>query len=476
MRTGDVLKGLALNLALPAELLRPLLRHREAGAKAMSLRTDLPRELVEEILASGDDRLARALAVNPALPDGVRRSLATHREPRVRTALTAHAASLPPDVLATLGSDADADVRKFLAQCAEVPSGVRFRLADDPDPRVRQELATSWVTAPEDVRRRLLTDPEPTVRKAACSTYSLRLAHPAPPADLHEALLADPATRTGVVAYLDPLTPEMAAALAADPDMEVREAVAAHPQLPPELRDALARRRGGQEPVLCAEILVREDTPDALRAEIHAYLTAGAARLESEEDVFCQVALLDLQFRTVEWVRADPLPHVDSPYPCFRHSAAAGGPLPAEAVARLLDDEDQYVRLVTVRHHGADLDPSAVERVERAHKDTRKPADRPSDRYTYPPAYLRRFATDPDPRIRELAPRDQDLPAALAEELATDPEARVLRAVADHPRVPVPALLALLSDDDPQTAEAAGRNRSLPVSEMERIIAAKRRE
>ncbi|MEU8524459.1 hypothetical protein AB0C77_02485 [Streptomyces sp. NPDC048629] len=85
---------------------------------------------------------------------------------------------------------------------------------------------------------------------------------------------------------------------------------------------------------------------------------------------------------------------------------------------------------------------------------------------------LARLAEDPDPRIRELAPRDPELPDGLLEELATDPEARVRRAVAGHPRLPLTYLLALLADDDARTAEAAGGNPSLPVSEMARIIAA----
>lgn len=89
-----------------------------------------------------------------------------------------------------------------------------------------------------------------------------------------------------------------------------------------------------------------------------------------------------------------------------------------------------------------------------------------------PAGPLARLAEDPDPRIRELAPRDPELPDGLLEELATDPEARVRRAVAGHPRLPLTYLLALLADDDARTAEAAGGNPSLPVSEMARIIAA----
>ncbi|MFG2329582.1 hypothetical protein ACGFMM_08145 [Streptomyces sp. NPDC048604] len=476
VHTEDALRGLGANPALPAELLRPLLECGVPGRVAAHLRENLPRGLAEELAASGREEVLCWLAGTPNLPADVHRALAAHPGDAVRWRLTRVAGELPPDVLDLLVADPDTQVRQFLAKNEHTPAGTLARLAEDPDPEVRAELAQWWVSAPEDVRRGLLADPEPKVRKAACSTYFRRLPHPVPPPDLHPALLADPATRAGVVAHLDPLTPEAASALAADEDEDVRGAVAAHPQLPAALRDALAR---DADPIVRAAVLVREDTPEELRAETYAYLTEGAARAgrfregyaAGDEDVFCQVALAGLDFSTIAWVRADPLPHVDSPYPFLRHSAACGEGLPPEAVAGLLDDEDQYVRLVTVMRHGARLDPSSVERVERAHRDTRKPADRPSDGYAYPPAYLRRFAADRDPRIRELAPRDPDLPAGLLEELATDPEPRVRRAVADHPRLPLAHLLALVADDDRQVAEAAGRNPALPVAEMARIIA-----
>ncbi|WP_418957669.1 hypothetical protein [Streptomyces tritici] len=475
MHTEFVLRGLGANPALPARLLRPLLECGVLGRVAEHLYEDPPPALVEELAASGHEVVLRWLAGAPGLPDGVYRGLAAHPAYEVRGQLTRVADQLPGDVLDLLVADPRPLVRQFLARNADAPADVLARLAEDPDPEVRIELAQWWVAAPEDVRRRLLADPEPRVRKAACSTYFRRLPHPAPPAELIPALLADPATRAGVVAHLDPLTPETAAALAADEDEEVRGAVAAHPALPAALRDVLAR---DADPVVRAAVLVREDTPEELRAEIYAYLRAGEARARrfleegcSDEDVFCRLALAGLDFRTVAWVRADPLRHLDSPYPFFRHSAARAAGLPPEAVARLLDDEDQYVRLVTVRCHRDTLDPAAVERVERAHKDTRKPADRPSDRYAYPVAYLRRFATDPDPRMRALAPRDPELPVPHLEELATDPDARVRTAVADHPRLPLAYLLALVSDGNPGVAEAAGRNPGLPVGSMARIIA-----
>ncbi|MFD9035294.1 hypothetical protein ACFVZW_29780 [Streptomyces sp. NPDC059567] len=472
MRSNDVLEGLALNPALPVPLLRRLFHHREACKEAARRRTDLTVELCEEILAFGHDDQALALVCNRTLPAPVRHALATHPDMWVRSAAM-RAEGLPVDLLRGFVTDPDPDVRKFAAAKEDLPPALLAHLAEDPDPGVRAELAQWWTSAPEDVRRKLLTDPEAAVRAAACSTYFKRLPHPVPPADLRPALLADPVTRAGVIAHVD-LDAATARDLACDPDDGVRKAVAAHPQLPPDLREALGR---DAHPAVRAEIFVRQDIDDVLRAEIHDGLVAGAARVKDfwegyargDEDALCRVTLFDLRFRVVEWVRADPLPHVDSPYPAFRRSAAHADDLPDEAVARLLDDEDQYVRLaMAVRT--PDLDPVVAERLERRHKDSRKAPTRPADRVTFPPETLRRFATDPNPWIRLLALRDPDLPPELATRLADDAEGRVRRATAGHPKVPVAALLELLADDDGWVAKAAAGHPALPITTMEALI------
>ncbi|MFC7793181.1 hypothetical protein [Streptomyces cinereoruber] len=482
MATSDALTALSLHPALPPELLRDLLALPGVGGDALARRTDLPRTLVDEVLTAPDHRYVIALARNPALSAADRRILAAHPGPWARTALAIHTESLPPDLLTRLLDDPDPQVRRCLAQRADLPAPARARLARDPDPEVRAKLAQWCTEAPEDVRRLLLTDPEPQVRGAACDVYFRRLPHPVPPADLWPALLADPATRAGVVAHLRPLALETAVALAADPDEKVRRAVAAHPELPPDLVEALAR---DEDPVVRAEVLVRQDAPEALRAEIHAYLTAGAALLrgddlpavlsDRDEDALmvaagCELALVSLEFRIVEWVRDDPLPHVESPFPVFRRSAALGGAaLPAGTVARLLDDEDQEVRLAAAESTPV-LDAETTERLERRHRHSRKRPLRPADLHPFPPEVLRRFATDPDPRLRELAPRDPLLPPELAAALAADPEDDVRRAVARHPRLPLPPLLALLDDGAAHVAREAGRNTALPAAEVRRIV------
>ncbi|MEU5104528.1 MULTISPECIES: hypothetical protein [unclassified Streptomyces] len=468
---GAVLLGLARNPALPPALLRRLLGHRATRDEAVMWRTDLTEELAEEIVALGDTVLVHTLACNRNIPPGVKHRLANSPDTSVRAAI-AFREELPREVWERLIADPSVEVRESAAENEDVPVDLRARLARDPAPTVRAKLAQRWTGAPEEIRRIWLTDAESTVRAAACATYFRRLPHPVPPADLHPALLADPVTRAGVVAHLD-LGPDTARELATDQDPEVRAAVAAHPDLPAELRETLA---GDPDPLVRAEVFARQDTPEGRRASIYAELRAGAERAgagliaSEEEDFASYVAYQGLGHRHLPWVSAAPLDHVDSPYVCFRRSLAMSGPLPAEAVARLLDDEDGTVRAAVARRT-PDLDPVTAERIERRHTASRKHPWSPTDHVVFPPETLRRFATDPDPRIRALALRDPDLPAGLAEGLAADGSDRVRRGVAAHPSLPTPALLTLLADQDEWVARTAAGSPVLPRDVMEEILA-----
>ncbi|MET9384253.1 hypothetical protein ABZY09_25030 [Streptomyces sp. NPDC002928] len=73
--------------------------------------------------------------------------------------------------------------------------------------------------------------------------------------------------------------------------------------------------------------------------------------------------------------------------------------------------------------------------------------------------------------MRDLAPRDHELPAALAERLAADQADRVRRAVAAHPNLPAAALLTLLADPNEWVAKTAAASPGLPVAVMEKILA-----
>lgn len=220
------------------------------------LRRDLTEELTDELIRLGS---ARSLAANSSVPAQVRARLAQHPEPSVRAAVAASVEDEPSGLLDRLADDPDPSVRSFLAMNEHVPMELLARLAGDPEPSVRSSVIQYWRHAPEAVRRALLTDADPKIRRDAVSKYS-------PPADLLPVLLADTVTRSRAVRYVDP-SPE----LAADPDSGVREAVAAHPKLPAELRDLPA---GDPDVFVRNAIAARQDTPAALRENLVTTLTS----------------------------------------------------------------------------------------------------------------------------------------------------------------------------------------------------------
>ncbi|GLW72543.1 hypothetical protein Kpho02_48420 [Kitasatospora phosalacinea] len=463
----DFLGGLAENPVLPADLVDRLVAapHR---SYTLAKRPDLTEAQLDVLIA----RNAHAVALNRHLPPQVRRRLAAHPDPSVRTALIVSATDSDEDreLFERFATDPAPEVRKQLAESDRTPADLRTRLAHDPDPEVRATLAQWWTTAPEPVRRALLTDPEDSVRAAACATYFPRLPHPVPPADLLPALLADPLTRAGAAVHCDPASTDLER-LAADPDPEVRRALAAHPGLPAHLRARLAADPRAR---IRLTVLARPDTPAAERAALHASVTGPfeppGADVDEETAIELEIdhigAGIELWMLQLPWVTADPLPHLDSPYPVFRRAAAASPDLPAEARARLLADPDNEVALAAARSSPDPIDPVTAERLDREHRPAKRMRWRPADAFPLPVETLRRLADDPVPRMRLLALRDPDLPAHLLERLATDPEDHVRAAAASHPAHTPATLRALLDDPSPSVQRAAAANPALPAEEI----------
>ncbi|MER6557651.1 hypothetical protein ABT300_07760 [Streptomyces sp. NPDC001027] len=471
-------EGLAENPALPPELVCRLFAHRK-GFGSVAKRSDLTDDMIAEIIAMDDHWLMHALALNGSLPHAFRMTLAEHPDPAVRAALAVGAGAAPRELFERLLGDPDPRVREHLAESDHVPTDLRARLAADRDPQIRTALAQWWTQAPEPVRRLLLTDPEDAVRAGACATYYRRLPHPVPPADLLPALLADPVTRAGAVRHCT-LDADTARRLADDPDADVRQELAEHPDLPPPLRDVLAE---DPSPLVALSVFARQDTPQSTRAAIHARISSDEppvnwiTDLQDLDDDALELQLMGEQacrmLRTLRlpWVTADPLPYADSPYVCFRASAALSDDLPESVVARLLDDEESSVRTAMALHVRDRIDPATAERMERSHRPEKKTRWRPADDFPLPADVLRRLASDPDPRMRQLAPRDLDLPVELVRRLAADPDARVRRAIVTHPRLPTRDLTELLADSSESVAAAAAAQPRLPLPAMHRLLA-----
>ncbi|NUT47881.1 MAG: hypothetical protein HOV94_11315 [Saccharothrix sp.] len=474
-----VVEGLAENPALPPEFVRRLFAHRK-GRGSVAGRPDLNDDMIAEIIAMDEHWLTHSLALNGRLPHTFRMTLAGHPDPTIRAAVVVGAdGGAARELFERLLGDADPTVREYLAQSDHMPADLRARLAADPDPTVRATLAQWWTQAPESVRRLLLTDPDDTVRAGACATYYRRLPHPAPPADLLPALLADPVTRAGAVRHCT-LDADMARRLADDPEEAVREEVAGHPDLPSPLRDLLAEDPSPQDRL---RVFARRDTPEPSRAAIHArilsetpprdWLTDPHADLDDdalEQQLMNEMARLQLRTLRLPWVTADPLPHVDSPYACFRASAAMSDLLPAPVVARLLDDEESSVRTAVAMGARDRIDAATAERIDREYRPEKKTRWRPADDLPLPADALRRLAGDPDPRMRQLAPRDPGLPMELVRRLAADPDPTVRHAIVAHPRLPVRDLTRLLADPSEQVAAAAAAYPSLPPEHMHRLL------
>ncbi len=238
-------------------LLSRLIRHSGARRHIALLRQDLTPELTEEIICLGS---ARTLAANSSLPAVTRAQLVEHPQTEVRAALAANASDDPPGILLRLSQDPEPFVRSFLAMNDRLDPVIRAGLATDPNPSVRGSLAQHWGDAPEPVRRTLLTDPDPEIRRAAVHAY-------VPPPDLLPGLLADSATRAGAIRFAEPT-----ADLAADPDADVRQALAEHPALPTSVRDLLA---ADTDVLVRSTVAARPDTPPVLREALEATLRSN---------------------------------------------------------------------------------------------------------------------------------------------------------------------------------------------------------
>ncbi|WP_194917035.1 hypothetical protein [Catenulispora rubra] len=481
VRVQEAVKGLAENPALPPDMVFRLLAW-PGELRGVAERPDLTDAMVAEIIARDNRWQVHALALNPWLCHKFRMLLARHGDPGIRAAVVVggevgaacpdqrpdqHSDQRPDqqsgqqsgqhrdqqrdqrrELFEALIDDDSREVRETLARTEGLPADLRARLAADPDPQIRVMLAQWWSGAPENVREALLGDPDEKVRSAAFSAYFRYL-------------------------VLDDTLIDL---LARDPESAVRAQLAARPDLPEEMLSVLTR---DPSPVVRLAVFARPDTPVAVRAAVHADITDHAPTLDdliAADDEYGLVfeylqAGSALGMLRPAWVTAEAERHVDSPYPCFRAAAALSTKLPIETVRRLLDDEDEQVRMTMVRTAPHLVDPARAERIERLHQ-----WDDLTMWWEYEPVLthsaetMERFAVDPEPRLRALASGHPDLSADLAVRLAADPEASVRAAVAGHRNLPTANLAALLADASERVVHAAAASPHLPLDEMDRLL------
>jgi hypothetical protein len=325
---------------------------------------------------------------------------------------------------------------------------------------------------PQDLLRRLIAWRHGFGRVAERADLTAELVEEMIATDWFWLLTSLAGNRAGAVRHLA-LTVESAARLAGDRDFQVRHELARHPGLPPEVRDRLA---SDDSATVQVAVFAREDTPEPLRALIHDEVHRKDAAFSDDLDdlallqfVGDREAVGELRRMPLPWVTADPLRHVGSPYVPVRIAVAvAAATLPPAVVDRLLADEEPRVPETVVEHAPHLVDEATAERIERAHRPPHKwRRPRPADTYPFTPDTLRRFAADPDPRMRVLALR---APGGPDRALAADPVAAVRLAAAVHPGMPASVLVELLDDADEEVAVAAAAHPGLPVEAMADLL------
>ncbi|MBB5801603.1 ribosomal protein L12E/L44/L45/RPP1/RPP2 [Saccharothrix ecbatanensis] len=469
----QALVGLAGNPSAPLDVLMRLVPV-PVAAKVMAWRQRvMPDALAERLLDTGDSTVALALDdAYGRVSDAVLRMIAEHRNPEVRDArrryiermLDGSAHMSVDELLQVAGWTRAAGSAGSAASAALTDAAKDARLAElarSPDPRLRHAVGRSWAGMPEDVRRALSTDPDPDVR-ASVAGYP----HGRAPDDLHERLLADPATRGAVLSYAV-LTPEIAAECMAVDDEEVRAELALNPTLPAAMRDELAR---DPSELVRAWVIVRQDVTDDERERLYRRLQAEAEEQGPFRGASTALSML-IQIR-IDWLRALPVPerlhYLHSPIPAFRIELARCDDLPPEAFDVLDRDEDAGVRLMATFR--PDTPGAVLERMLLEHGENERYRPLLVEHPNFPSEALVRLSTDPDPQRRRYTLGSPALPDPIVSELTRDPDVRVRCTAAGHPNLLPADAERLLDDDDPTVVKAAAAAPALPTEAMTRLL------
>ncbi|MFD8754201.1 hypothetical protein ACFV0O_24945 [Kitasatospora sp. NPDC059577] len=434
----SLLYAVALNPALPPDLLRHLLRAGDTDeelAQALADRPDLTPQQVRR-LAGRDQGTAVRLAYGGLLraPD-----VDPVTRPLVALALLDEGRG-DPAWAGQLARNPDPYVRMRLGSCPGLPDGAADLLAADADTEVLGDLGLHTDRA--DLLVRLAGNPDAEVRRWVA-------ANEAAPAGLLTTLLTDPDVRVRRQAAGNPTTPGAAAARHVDDHPMVRQQLSEHPGLPAHVYHQLAEDpapwvRGnlaenpGVDPTLMHR-LATDDGCDVRRRLAHH-----------------PAIPLDLLERLAVTVRIGPalLPRIAdadpaelarlarSPEPRVRMLVARHRTLPAPVRDALADDPDAAVATSVAPHPG--LAPTRLA------------------------ALLDRFGTV----LATAVAANPDAPTALLDRIATTEPvpAKALRAIAAHPHAGPEALTRCLASPDERTAEAAAANPALPSEVIAALV------
>ncbi|WP_354645372.1 hypothetical protein [Kitasatospora camelliae] len=386
----------------------------------------LPSELVDRLIAVADPDLAEALACRPDLNRAQMTALASRFEE------------------------------------AAVRLAYEGRLsATDVDPAVRPRAALALLeegTGAPEWARLFATDPLVERREKLASCPGL-------PPDVAAALAADPEVRVVAELALWATTPDLAARLAQHPHTEVRRAAAANEATPPAVLAGLLTGEGLPAARSCL-VCDRETIPfvhDPHCSRPDCELPPGAACDGSHES-----AVHDIQqtaLRNPATPAAAAALFADHPSVLLRQELAARPDLPAQVYARLAEDPVPWVRAQLADNPAIDEALIRTLATDRGHDVQRRLAHHPrlpldvlahlasATRLGSPllpritaacPAEVEELATSPDATVRMLLAQRRDLPAEIRDTLARDTDAKVVKAIAPQPGLSETQLRAMV--------------------------------
>ncbi|WP_329022093.1 MULTISPECIES: hypothetical protein [unclassified Streptomyces] len=501
---NPVLRGLAANPSMPSELIdrlialadadiaeilacRPDLGHAQAVALAASVEESVPRLAYEGRLTAADiDPATQPEGALALLSEGHARSpewarhfagdpVAEHREK------LAACPGLPDDVVEKLAADPDVQVVAELALWTTPRTAAR--LASHPHAAVRRALAANEATPPvvlaalltgeglPPVRRCLVCDREetPFVHDPHCPRLDCDLppgascdgSHESTRHDTQLAAVRNPATPTeAVVGFVDhpslllrwalaarpDLPPDVCARLAEDANPGVRGDLAENPAIDDALirvlatdRDHEVRRRLAHNPRVPLDVLTRLAGTTRIGATLLPRI-ASTSPDEAEE----LAASPNPAARMLMAQRRDLAPSVrdaladDSDAKVVKSIA----PHPGLTDSRLSAMLDRYGSQVAAKvAANPDATPALLETIARHGPAARKALrEIARHRHATAPALL---ACLRDARARPIAAGHAALPQAVIEELLTDAE--VAEAAAANPSLPPSVMSDLVS-------------------------------
>ena len=144
--------------------------------------------------------------------------------------------------------------------------------------------------------------------------------------------------------------------------------------------------------------------------------------------------------------------------PPFDDSGASDPNTPADALAQLANDPDDWVRRAVAANPNTPLDALALLANDPDPDVRGEVAENPNT----PADALALLANDPDPDVRGEVAENPNTPADALAQLASDPDDWVRRKVAENPNTAADAFAQLASDPNPDVRGEVAENPNTP--------------